>query len=94
MSIFKKAVLRIMVGIPGSGKSYHCDYMKEKGYKVFSSDEYRVKVCGDVNCQTRNQEVFATLYKDLLQALKNNEDTSKATEASLKMFPLAKTRRK
>lgn len=85
MDIFKKAVLRVMVGIPGSGKSYHCDYMKEKGYKVFSSDEYRIKVCDDVNCQTRNQEVFATLYKDLLQALKNNENCIlDATNISMK----------
>ena len=62
--------LIVMVGLPGSGKSF---IVKKKFhlYKVFSSDYYRLLLCGDENCQDRNQEVFTKLYKDLREALIN-----------------------
>lgn len=59
-----------MVGLPGSGKSYIASQFI-KGSKVFSSDDYREKLFGDINDQTHNQEVFKQLYKDL------NEELSK-----------------
>lgn len=67
----KVSKLIIMVGLPGSGKSYTIKNCINKSgiFKVFSSDEYRLKICGDENCQDRNQEVFGHLYKDLKDAL-------------------------
>lgn len=62
--------LYVMVGIPGSGKSFASEKLAKKyNAIIFSSDKYRLKVCGDENCQDRNQEVFSLLYKELRQAL-------------------------
>ena len=64
------AKLYVMIGIPGSGKSFISEKLATKHNAiVFSSDAYRLKVCGDENCQDRNQEVFSLLYKELRQAL-------------------------
>lgn len=63
--------LIVMVGLPGSGKSYIAKKLSESNNNtvVFSSDNYRLRVCGDENCQDRNQEVFTLLYKELREAL-------------------------
>lgn len=67
--------LYIMVGIPGSGKSFISEKLARKyNAIVFSSDKYRLKVCGDENCQDRNQDVFSALYRDLRLALQNGEN--------------------
>ena len=67
--------LFIMVGPPGSGKSYASKKLKLiYGAEYFSSDLYRVKVCGDINCQTSNQEVFNTLYNDLVFTLRQGKN--------------------
>lgn len=65
--------LIVLVGLPGSGKSYVAKN-EFSNCKVFSSDAYRLLVCGDESCQDRNQEVFTQLYKDLRIALQNGED--------------------
>lgn len=62
--------LYVMVGIPGSGKSFASEKIaKDNNAIIFSSDKYRLKICGDENCQDRNQEVFSLLYRELRQAL-------------------------
>lgn len=62
--------LYVMIGIPGSGKSFISEKLAKKyDAIIFSSDKYRLKVCGDENCQDKNQEVFSLLYKELRQAL-------------------------
>lgn len=64
--------LIVMVGLPGSGKSTIIkNWLKNYSLKIFSSDNYRKIICGDESCQTRNQEVFTQLYKDLKESLKN-----------------------
>ena len=65
--------LIVMVGLPGSGKSYVAKN-EFPNYKVFSSDAYRLLICGDENCQDKNQEVFNALYRDLRLALQKGED--------------------
>ena len=66
----KKVVCRIMVGPPGSGKSF---IAKTFGWKVFSSDYYRFLVSGDENNQACTQEAFTLLYKDIRQYLLSGE---------------------
>ena len=68
--------LFVMVGIPGSGKSFaaHNKINSEGNWRVFSSDNYRKLICGDENCQDRNNEVFMQLYADLRQALRDGKD--------------------
>ena len=68
--------LIVMIGLQGSGKSFaaHNKINSEGNWLIFSSDEYRKLICGDENCQTRNQEVFTRLYQDLRQALIGGKD--------------------
>lgn len=69
--LFPMPTFIMMVGLPGSGKSTIVRDIKEKypPVEVFSSDEYRQKLCGDENDQTKNELVFTTLYKDLIDAI-------------------------
>ena len=65
-----KPVFIMMVGLPGSGKS---TISKKLGYKIFSSDEYREKLLGDVNDQSGNDKVFRALHNDIKECLLNEE---------------------
>lgn len=58
--------LRILVGLPASGKSTYAKIAEKEGYKVFSSDEYREKMEKD----TPNFVVFEKLLYDLRKSLK------------------------
>lgn len=53
--------LTVLIGAPGSGKSTHAARRAELGERVMSSDEIRTRH-GDVNDQSRNDEVFAELH--------------------------------
>lgn len=67
--------LIVLVGIPGSGKSYIAEKLaKSMGAKIFSSDSYREKLFGNVNDQEHNETLFKTLYSDMTQHLSNGED--------------------
>lgn len=70
-----KSILYIMIGLPGSGKSHISnsikDYYGDGVANVLSSDNYRLKLFGDENDQTHNQEVFNALYKDMRTLLFN-----------------------
>ena len=61
----------MMVGLPGSGKSYQAQELAKKNanIKVFSSDEYRKMLYGDANCQENPEKVFNMLYKDMMTHL-------------------------
>lgn len=69
------ARLIMMVGVPGSGKSYMAKWISEynNGIKIFSSDEYRKKLLGNENDQTNNSLVFDTIYSDIAKSLVNEE---------------------
>ena len=75
----------IMVGISGSGKSSAAKILqKEYDAEILSSDEIREEM-GDVNCQTRNVEVFNTLTKRLNQNLTQGKNVIiDATNLSIK----------
>lgn len=84
--------LYIMVGIPGSGKSYHAQQLQSelegegRWCRIVSSDTYRKIVCGDENDQTKNELVFKCLYNDMVNFIdKFNYDVIlDATNTTLK----------
>ena len=59
----------MLCGIPGSGKSHCAEYLeKEEGYVVHSSDKLREEL-GDVNDQSKNEEVFKILHQRVKEDL-------------------------
>lgn len=66
----------MMVGLSGSGKStFASKYDIPNTYfetKRISSDEVRERICGDAKDQSRNNEVFEILHKEIINALKSN----------------------
>lgn len=65
--------LVITVGMPGSGKSYFAEREREKGAVIISSDSIREELYGDVNDQKHNAEVFDTMKKRTIVALRNGD---------------------
>ena len=80
--------LIVMVGLPGSGKSYYANKLLEEATNptvILSSDNYRKKLFGDENDQTHNEQVFKTLYQDIRKYLISHVDVIfDATNTSLK----------
>ena len=66
------STLIMMVGISGSGKSTKAQELS-KLYKatIYSSDQLREELYGNVNDQTHNNEIFVELHKRIIQDLKN-----------------------
>lgn len=64
--------LVILVGIPGCGKSTWADDIL-CDHTVVSSDAIRAQL-GDVNDQTKNDEVFFIFYERIMAALKRGEN--------------------
>lgn len=60
----------MLVGLPCSGKSTKAkEYAKEYNATIFSSDELRAELFGDVNEQSRNNELFVELHKRIKDCL-------------------------
>lgn len=80
--------LIVMVGLPGSGKSYYANKLLEEATNptvILSSDNYREKLFGDENDQTHNEQVFKMLYQDMRKYLISHVDVIfDATNTSLK----------
>ena len=66
----------MLIGLPGSGKSTCANEIIKynDNIKIFSSDEYREKLTGDVNNQTSNNKIFNILYSDLIEHVKLGGD--------------------
>ena len=68
----------MLVGLPGSGKSTIAQKIvetnKEYRCKIFSADNYRSEILGDINCQTQNEKVFRALYQDMKLWLQNGDN--------------------
>lgn len=62
----------MMVGLPGSGKSTYTEKLKEEGVIIHSSDSVREEL-GDVNDQSKNEEVFRILHKRIKDDLKDGK---------------------
>lgn len=62
--------LNMLIGIPGSGKSYYANELAKCGYVVHSSDAIREELFGDESIQGNPGKVFAILHKRVLDDLK------------------------
>lgn len=67
------AKIVMMVGLPGSGKSTYAEKLKEKGYVIHSSDNIREEF-GDINDQSKNNDVFITLHRRIKTDLKDSKN--------------------
>lgn len=64
----------IFVGICASGKSTKAkDFAIKYDAKIFSSDELRAEMFGDVNDQSHNQEIFNELHRRIKECLKEGK---------------------
>ena len=61
----------MLVGLPGSGKSTYIKKYFNQNISVHSSDAIREELCGDVNNQDINSEVFKVLHNRVKEDLKN-----------------------
>lgn len=83
---YNKPIFIMMVGLPGSGKSYIANEInKRTNIKIYSSDNYRLKLLGDENDQSQNEHVFAVMNGDMINDLMNDKDIIyDATNTTLK----------
>ena len=64
----------LMIGLPCSGKSTKSKELAEKyNATIFSSDELRIEMFGDVNDQEHNQELFVELHKRIKDCLNSGK---------------------
>lgn len=65
-------VLTMMVGLPGSGKSYLAKELAKETENtvVLASDDIREELFGDVNDMTKHKEVFTELHRRAYDALR------------------------
>lgn len=64
----------MMVGLVASGKSYRAQELaKEYDTEIFSSDELRIELYGDVNHQTDNDKLFIELHRRIKECLKSGK---------------------
>ena len=64
----------MMVGLVASGKSYHAkELAKEYNAEVFSSDELRIELFGDVNHQADNNKLFIELHRRIKDCLRSGK---------------------
>lgn len=69
-----KPTMIMMVGLVGSGKSYMAQELaKEYDATIFSSDELRVELLGDINDQKHNQELFVELHRRIKDCLREGK---------------------
>lgn len=62
-------------GLPASGKSTKSQkFAEEYDATIFSSDELRKEMFGDINNQKHNQEVFAELHKRIKACLRSGKN--------------------
>ena len=64
----------MLCGLPGSGKSTYAERLEaEEGFIIHSSDKIRAEL-GDVNDQSKNEDVFNLLHKRVKADLNNRKN--------------------
>lgn len=78
--------LYLMVGISASGKSTFAEKMAAvSGIPRISSDDIRGELCnGDMTDQSKNYQVFQTVYRRIADALQKGDAIADATNKSIK----------
>lgn len=77
-------ILHIMIGVPGSGKSYYISTHKSEKDIVISPDNLRRQMTGSVSDQSMNKEVWQRAYELLrLYSQKENDIWFDATNVRL-----------
>ena len=66
--------LMIMVGTPGSGKTTHAETVYSHVNRI-SMDDERLKICGDINDMSKNQEVYDNCFSRLRDNMRNRVNT-------------------
>lgn len=64
----------MLVGLPSAGKSTLTEQYKEDGYKIHSSDQLRIELCGDLKGNNATANIFDELHKRIITDLKNCEN--------------------
>lgn len=64
----------MLCGLPASGKSQTTIELKKMGMNIYSSDEIRVELTGNINNQKENDLVFKTLHNRIREDLKKGKD--------------------
>lgn len=69
-----KPIMIMMIGIAGSGKSTKAkELSKEYDATIYSSDELREILFGDVNDQSHNKQLFRYIHENIKNDLINGE---------------------
>lgn len=66
--------LILLVGIPGSGKSTLAKKLTGRGFVVLNADSVREQLYGNAAEQGDPQKVFSIIYKQLDEAMSQNQD--------------------
>ena len=69
-----KPIFTMLVGLPGSGKSTWAEKNKDLVNEVIHSSDAIREELGDINDQSKNEEVFNILHKRIKDDLKNGKD--------------------
>ena len=84
----KKPRLTLLCGLSASGKSQHTSIVANNRNSeciILSTDAIRVNICGSVEDQSKNKEVFQTFHNLIAKYLKNGIDVvAEATNITMK----------
>lgn len=77
--------LTVLCGLSGSGKSHYIHANNKDNAVVIATDNIREELCGSVEDQSRNGEVFQEFHKRIRQHLKDGHDVfAEATNITMK----------
>lgn len=67
-------IVKMLVGLPASGKSTYAGKYARIGWRVISSDSIREELFGDASIQKEPNKVFARMLEHLEISMNNNEN--------------------
>lgn len=84
----RKPRLTLLCGLSASGKSQHTSIVANNRNSeciILSTDAIRANICGRVEDQSKNKEVFQTFHSLIVKYLKNGIDVvAEATNITMK----------
>lgn len=84
----RKPRLTLLCGLSASGKSQHTSIVannRDSECIILSTDQIRANICGSVEDQSKNKEVFQTFHSLIAKYLKNGVDVvAEATNITMK----------